>query len=92
MGQHYITDEKYDTKELPVPDMINLHQLLESIKDCDERIRSMYKQRAEYLNMYQTERDKLDAHYEMVVNRPVDPGPTYDSPTYDTGSGPYSGR
>ena len=63
--------------EVTVADMVNLHQLLEDIKTTDYRIEELRTKRAKMLEHYYTERDKLDAHHEMVVNKPMaDPGPT----------------
>ena len=65
----------YDEECVPVERSIDLHDLLERIKGMDQEIIRIEKNKSEAINVYRNERDKLDAHYEMVVNRAVDPGP-----------------
>lgn len=57
--------------------MPNLHQLLEDIKQTDRAIDELRQKRSKMIESYHSEKDKLDAHYAMVLERPeIDPGPT----------------
>jgi len=78
MGRYTDYAEEGETIEAPATvEMPNLHQLLEDIKDADAHIESLRLKRSKMLERYYAERDKLDAHHEMVVNKPMaDPGPT----------------
>lgn len=75
---HYASEVYESDGEVAIQEMPNLHQLLEDIKGTDNHIESLRKKRQEMVAQYHNEKDKLDAHYSMVVDRPVDPGPTVD--------------
>ena len=59
-------------------DSIDMHVLLEKVKGYDQQIVELHQRKDATLKQYYEERDKLDAHHEMVVNRPTmaDPGPS----------------
>jgi hypothetical protein len=64
-----------------MPAIVNLHDILERVRNCDEEVSRIQKNRMELLETYHNEKDKIEAHYDIVVNRPM-PEP----------SGPIPGR
>ena len=53
------------------PERVDMHVLLEQVKSYDSQIAELHQRKDATLKQYYTERDKLDAHHEMVVNRPA---------------------
>ena len=62
----------YEDEAMPVnSERVDMHVLLEQVKSYDQQIGELHQRKDATLKQYYQERDKLDAHHEMVVNRPT---------------------